>query len=302
MHTANECLAAESTSKPTWLIACRDANLQEVGEPDTWAAMKAIDVDGTEVSVMLDGTCPHLFGPKKYSIATPDDVKALHEDLQANGCRIGAFCLHNHFDERPDEEVELVVKAAKAARVLGVPALRLDVVARKIKDVDEFLTFAVGIGRRIVKATEDAPVRFGVENHGAITNRPEFLRKMFDGVGSKRFGLTLDTANFYWFGHPLSKLYSIFEEFAPVACHTHCKSIHYPEAEREKQRLMGWEYEKYFCPVYEGDIDFKRLAAIFAKAGYEGDLCIENESLRRAPKEKRREILEKEVAFLRGLL
>ena len=110
-------------------------------------------------------------------------------------------------------------------------------------------------------ATADTGVRFGIENHGNTTNDPEFLAALFDGVGSKRLGLTLDTGNFYWFGHPLSKLYGLYEQFAPRAFHTHCKSIRYPEDDRERQRPMGWKYGEYNGPIYDGDIDFGRVVA-----------------------------------------
>jgi sugar phosphate isomerase/epimerase len=290
----------KKTPQPRWLIACRDAHLKETNEPDAWKAMSAIDVDGAEVTVTLTGECPGLYGrDKPYSIAKPDDVKALAEDLARRQKKISAFCLHNNFDGNLEPEIECVKMTARAAKDLGVPAVRLDVQPHKIKDQDEFLKFAIKTGKRIVEVSEGTEVRFGVENHGGTTNKPEFLKPLFEGVGSRRFGLTLDTANFYWFGHPLSKLYDLYQTLAPNVCHTHCKSIKYPEGEREKQRPIGWEYGKYCCPIYEGDIDFKKLAAILRKAGYQGDLCIENESLGRFPKEQRKDILTREAAFLR---
>jgi len=298
----NKLRGAETAAKPRWVIACRDAHLPETGEPDAWSAMKAMKVEGVEVSVDLAGKCGHLHGRETpYSIAKPDELKVLADDLKKHDLKISTFCLHNHFDENLEGELECVKMTVRAAKELGVPAVRLDIVPRKIKDEKEFLAFAIKTGKQVVEVSKDTDVRFGVENHGGTTNKPEFLKAMFEGVGSKRFGLTLDTANFYWFGHPLTKLYGYWEELAPYMCHTHCKSIKYPESEREKQRQMGWEYGKYCCPVYEGDIDFKKLAAILRKADYKGDLCIENESLGRFPKEQRREILINEAAFLRRI-
>jgi sugar phosphate isomerase/epimerase len=303
MTTTNYAQSATPASRPAWTIACRDAHLGETGEPDAWAAMSAIGVDGAEVTVTLTGDCPGLFGLKKpASIAKPDGVKALADLLNQNRKKISAFCLHNNFDGNLEPEIECVKMTARAARELGVPAVRLDVQPRKIKDQDEFLKFAIQTGKRIIEVTADTNVRFGVENHGGTTNRPEFLKPFFEGVGSKRFGLTLDTANFYWFGHPLSELYGIYRTFAPNVCHTHCKSIKYPEPERDKQRPIRWEYGKYCCPIYEGDIDFKRVVRILRRAGYQGALCIENESLGRFPKEQRKEILRKEADFLRNLV
>jgi sugar phosphate isomerase/epimerase len=302
MQSQTQAKTNPTTTKATWVIASRDVHLKETGASSIWEAAKGVGVDGMEVTVQMDGSCPYLFAPEKsYSIATDDDVKRLGDDLAGAGRRITAFCLHNHFDEEPEAELKLVDKTSAVAVTMGVPAVRIDVVPRKIKEEDAFLRFTVDIGRRIIEVTKDSPVHLGVENHGHMTNRPEFLAKMFDGVGSDRFGLTLDTANFYWFGHPLSKLYEVYDRFAARACHTHCKNIRYPADRREEQRPMGWEYGKYTCPVNEGDIDFKRVAAILRKHNYTGDLCIENESLRQIPEAERRGVLKAEAAFLRRI-
>lgn len=288
-----------------WAIACRDENLRQIGEADTWSAMRAIGVDGVEVQVNRDGTCPHLFvGGRGFSIATPREAQSLIDEVCSRGGTVTALCLMNEFDEHPvDEEVAFVGRAVDVAVALGVPVIRLDFLPRRMKEhYDEYVALSIEVGRRIIEATAGTPIRFGVENHVTTTNRIEFLRALFDGVGSERMGLTLDTANFYWFGHPLSKLYDIYQEFAPRTCHTHCKSIGYPEAEREKQRPMGWEYGRYACPIDKGDIDLRRVIAILREAGYQGDLCIENESLGRATPEERREVLAAEAAYLRGLL
>jgi sugar phosphate isomerase/epimerase len=164
---------------------------------------------------------------------------------------------------------------------------------------DEFLKFSVGLMRRLIADTEPTGVAFGLENHGTTTNDPEFLSALLTQVGSKRLGITLDTANFYWFGHSLAKLYDLFEIVAPYAVHTHCKSIRYPAAERNKQRPMGWKYDEYACPVDAGDIDFARLAAILRKVGYGNDLCIEDEFLGKLSPTDATTRLAKQVQFLK---
>ncbi len=283
------------------VVAVRDVNLRDVGEKDIWAALAAVGAQGVEVDVNAQLACPALFGVEPaYSIADEASAKRLAEDAQKNNIRITAFCMHNQFDTRLDEEVKSVAAVAKICRATRTRVIRLDVVPRKIKDANEFLKFAIDICKQSVAATEDAGVRLGIENHGNTTNNPQFLEKLFDGVGSDRLGLTLDTGNFYWFGHPLDDLYGIYRRFAPRAFHTHCKSIKYPEDQRNTKRPMGWEYAKFNCPITEGDIDFKRVVAILKEAGYRGDLCIENESLGKF-KGRVREVLAREVALLKEL-
>ncbi|HOX58743.1 MAG TPA: sugar phosphate isomerase/epimerase family protein [Candidatus Paceibacterota bacterium] len=298
LPTADPLLAA---GKKKWPVGCRDAHLKAAGMPDSWSCMKALGAKCAEVNVGLDLTCGSLFHPQRnYTLATPDGIQMLKEDLAASGCRISAFMMANRFDERLEEELDCARRLVPAAQQLGVNVIRIDVVPRKL-DGDQFLPFAVGACKRLCAIAEDTPIRYGIENHGKITNDPRFLDRLFDGVGSDKLGLTLDCANFYWWGHPVEDLYPIYKQFAPRAFHTHCKSIRYPADKRNVRREMGWEYGKYCCPIYEGDLDFKRIVKILRRANYQGDLCIENESLGRFPENQRADVLRKEIAMLKKL-
>jgi len=262
-----------------WPVTCRDVILAPTKQPDLWSALKSVGAEGVELVVTEDLSLPGIFHPtKKYTLATTEGVEELAADAKAAGQRITGFCLANRFEERPKVEIKWCTQVARAAQALGVPAIRLDVVPARLSKAD-FLKLAVAALRKITALTESTGVVFGVENHGHTTNDPAFLNALFNGVGSERLGLTLDTGNFYWYGHPLSKLYELFETFAPRVFHTHCKSIRFPAEEREKQRPIGWKYMEYNCPIDRGDIDFARIVAILRKAGYHNDLCIEDESL-----------------------
>ncbi|MHB8897716.1 MAG: hypothetical protein ACYC6Y_03105, partial [Thermoguttaceae bacterium] len=100
------------------------------------------------------------------------------------------------------------------------------------------------------------------------------------------------------YGHPLSKVHSLFEKYASRVFHTHCKSIKYPAEVRETQREMGWKYGEYNCPIDQGDIDFERIVKALRKAGYKNDLCIEDESLGKQPAEQCKTILAGEIGHL----
>jgi len=145
-------------------------------------------------------------------------------------------------------------------------------------------------------------VRIGVENHGRTSNRPELLDKVFAAAGDTRFGLTLDSGNFYWYGHPLDRVYEIMERYADRVCHTHIKNIAYPEQIRDVQREVGHNYGEYVCPIYEGDIDHRRVVRILRAAGYEGALCVEDESLGKFSPHERPEVLKKDVEHLKAFL
>lgn len=282
-------------------VGCRDALLKHCGTADCWEALHGVGAESVELTVSDDMTLGQLPHPQPYALDTPANIRRLAADAKAAGIRPTALCMANKFDLRPDLEVELITKSAQAAQALGVKAIRIDIAARKKTEPDAFLSLVVDVLKRTMAAIEPTGVSLGVENHGRTTNDPEFLGKLFAGVGSPRLGLTLDTGNFYWFGHPLSKLYGLFETFAPRVMHTHCKSIRYPADQREAQRPIGFEYAKYNCPVYEGDIDFRRVVATLKRAGYTNDLCIENESLGKFPEGERSKVLAREIAFLKEM-
>lgn len=287
-------------SKP-WVVACRDSLLKPTKKPDSWSAMKEIGAAGVEVEVGFDMGCPALYAPNEpYSLATASGIAALNDKLAEQKLVVTSFLMANRFDERLDEELEWAGKLVQAAQALDVKVIRIDIASRKTKG-EEFQAFAAKLCKQLCAMTDGTSVRYGIENHGSVTNDPQFLQKLFDSVDSPHLGLTLDTANFYWYGHPLEELYKNFERFAPRVFHTHCKSIRYPEEKRNVRRPMGWEYDKYACPIYEGDIDFGRVAAILRKAGYSGDLCLEDESLGKYPEAEQVEVLKKEIAMLKNL-
>jgi len=284
-----------------WIAACRDSLLKTTKKPDCWSAMKELGVAGVEVEVDPALACPALYGPEKtYNLATDSGLQALKDRFSEEGLAITGFLMHNRFDERLDEELEWNRKLVKAAQELGVKVIRIDIVSRRTKG-EEFFSFAVKVCKQLCDITEGTSVAYGIENHGNTTNDPAFLQRLFDAVDSPHLGLTLDTANFYWYGHPLDDLYKNFERFAPKVFHTHCKSIRYPEDKKNVRRPMGWEYGKYACPIYEGDIDFRKVAAILRKANYRGALCLEDESLEKYPEAERTEVLRKEIALLKNL-
>jgi sugar phosphate isomerase/epimerase len=298
----SQAAATTQADKPNLCLSCRDSQLKQTDRKDCWSALESIGAEGVEAAIGEDLSLPGLYHPdRQYSVGSEAAIKTLQADMKTAGKRISAFCMFNRFDERPDFEVKWGAKVAQAAQAMGVQAVRIDVMPRKVK-AEEFLDFSVRTLKQLIEATESTGVAFAIENHGGTTNKPEFLTPLFDRVGSKRLGLTLDTGNFYWFGHPLSKVYQLFETFAPRVWHTHCKSIRFPEDQREKQRIMGWEYEKYTCPIYEGDIDFHRVVRVLRAAGYAGDLCVEDESLSKFPARERGAILAKEIRHLKDCL
>jgi len=278
------------------------------GWPSIVEALQALGMDAVELEmdrqmqirlVQNDGGQTHTTLDSKQAV----DAYAMH--LAHNSVRASAILLHNDFN-RPDVEAEVrwVIDVVTAAAYLAIPAVRIDAVMTGETDMplDQRVTRFADCMKRVLDSTDYHIVELGIENHGYQGNDPDFLDSVLDSVGSDRLGLTLDTGNFYWRGHPLSRVYDIIEHFAPRTKHTHAKNIAYPEDIQQMGREIGYKYGEYVCPIPDGDIDHFHVVRILKKAGYSGDLCLEDESLGRFPKDEWQDILLRDADHFRGVL
>jgi sugar phosphate isomerase/epimerase len=244
-------------------------------------------------------------GKSRLKLESPEEIDEFRKQLEADCVRISALLMSNKFDNPDfDFEVNWTVKAVKAAGALGIPTVRIDAVMHGERNlpVERNVGIFSEAMSRVLDATSDLEVDMGVENHGFQGNNPEFLDAMLAKVNSPRLGLTIDTGNFYWRGHPLSRVYEIIERFAPYCRHTHAKNIAYPPEKREIEREIGWEYGKYVSMMEDGDIDHRRVVQILKKAGYDRDLCLEDESLGKWTGEDRIAAMKRDADFIRGIL
>lgn len=288
-------------------LSIRDDILHAAGYPSLAAGLKALDIPGIELFVRRDNTVPALSldGSPRLNLCDASQLAELKGQLSSTAARVSALCMDNDFNA-PDRqgEIDWVVRTARAAASLGAPVVRIDAImsGERHLPLEERQAIVAAAISDVLEATPDLDVDFGIENHGFQGNDPEFLLGLLERVDSTRLGLTLDSGNFYWRGWPLSRVYQIFEEFAPVVKHTHIKNIAYPAEIREVQREMGYEYGKYVSPIHEGDIDLARYIQILRAAGYERDICLEDESLGRYATEARQANLKAAVDYFRPII
>ena len=271
-------------------------------------SLRDIGVSHVELHIAPDLSIPHLNGDPglpPFSLASEPDIRALRERFDAEGVHVSALMLATDFSsDAAQTHVDWAIRAAHAAQTLGATAIRLDTWTRRtdlpIAAISDNLIRCV---RRVLDQTTDTGVGLGIENHGRFFNDPAVLDPVLAALDDPRFGMTLDTGNFYWYGHPLSIVYALLERFAPRAVHTHIKNIAYPAELAETRREIGYEYGRYAAPLDEGNIAMDRVVGILRRAGYRGDLCIENEALARygAP-EQQIAILRRDAQTLRAAL
>lgn len=272
------------------------------------AGLDAIGLNSVELEYFGDRSVFSIDSTTGEKTVLADDgaaIEALKKKCADLNVKISALLLHNNFG-KPDlqGEIDYVISAVKTAAKLGVKAVRIDAVMADAVDwpVEKQITHFADCMHKVLDQVGGLGVQMGIENHGQIGNKPEFLEAVIAEVGSPLVGVTIDTANLYWFGHPLSKVHEIIKRLAPHVKHTHMKNINYPADKREIQREIGWEYGTYASSLREGDIDLKWLVGTLREAGYDGDLCIEDESMGPRSEQEERDVLIDDAKFLKGLL
>ncbi len=289
-------------------LSIRDDIVFAAGYSTLAAGLRDLKLDAVELFVKRDGTVPAITprdGVDRLALTDPVDVDELAVQAKSGKVKIAALCMGNNFNaEDRAGEIAWAINTVRAAKTLGAPVVRIDAIMQGERHlpIEERQKIVAGCISEILAATVETGVDLGIENHGYQGNDPEFLTGLLLAVNSPRLGLTLDSGNFYWRGWPLARVYEIFEQFAPVVKHTHVKNIAYPKEIQGVQREMGYEYGKYVSPIHQGDIDHARYIAILRKAGYDRDICLEDESFGRFTIDQRRANLRAAAEILRASL
>jgi sugar phosphate isomerase/epimerase len=279
-----------------------------VGYPTILAGLPELGLTAVEMGMgreMNAGVLEPVDGQNHMILDSDAAIERYRSHFADNGIKLSAFILGNNFNlPDPKAEIAWVTRVVETAFALGIPAVRID----SAMTGETELSFAERVGKfvealgTVIANTAKCPVDLGIENHGHQGNQPEFLNAIFEGVGSPRLGMTLDSGNFYWYGHPLDRVMQILHDLAPKAKHTHLKNISYPAELRNVQREVGWKYGEHVRPLDQGDVDHAKVVQFLREAGYDRDLCIEDESLGRQPAEQRKAVLRRDVEYIRSLI
>jgi len=281
---------------------------KRLGLKDFLDALDKLNVFGVEVYVdrslkVANYSALGASPDARFDLSAQKDRREFVEGLRAHKAKVSAILIENDFGrEDLGQEVKWMVDAASLAPELGTTLVRINSVMSPDPRVPESEYV-----RRTASAIKDAlrqteGVCFAIENHGVLGNKRDFLRAVLGEVGSERVGLTLDTGNFYWSGYPLTTVYGLVEEFSVLTMHTHIKNLSFSPEQREKTRDWCRDWPKEARPIYEGDIEYEKVLATLKRAGYDGDVTLEDESLSNYPTEKAIEVLNKDAKYLNDLL
>lgn len=288
------------TSNP---IAIRDQIIPLAAGGSLFDVLRSVGVDGVECLVDPQEFLPYLRTPEAGAFHLRDEasIGALKQRIADEGVRICALLLATDFaGDHADQHVAWAARVVRAAKALGVPVVRIDPWTVK-RDLPPAIVLESFIRRAdaLLRQTADTGVDLGMENHGNLFNDPEMVDAVLAALPDERFGLTLDTGNFFWWGFPASQVYELIERYAPRTKHTHLKNICYPPELAERRREIGFEYNRYCGPLGAGNLDLHRIVDLLRRGGYPRDLCIEDESLAKTPEPERLNILRQDVQALR---
>lgn len=268
--------------------------------------MRHLGIDAVELALDSNFTALAMDSTQRVPLHSAEAANDFRKHLDGIGIVPCGFLTACDFSAgNREDNVRWVTRAIELADAMGMPVVRIDSAMSRERELDfgeRVAIFSDGLGEAL-RRTSGSKVALGIENHGYQGNNLAFQLNVYMTVGSDRLGATMDTGNFYWRGYPLSEVYGILRVLAPYAKHTHLKNIRYPEETRETMREAGWEYERYVAPLDEGDIDHARVLGLLAAASYQGDICIEDESLGhfKTPQE-RIAVLDRDAAHVKAII
>jgi len=210
-----------------------------------------------------------------------------------NGVDLVCLSIHQNFvspdPEALKEQVAHTVHCIRLAHEMGIPCIRLNsgrwgTIASfdRLMELrgdepplpghteDEAFAWCIEATQQCLTAAEKYGVLLALENHWGLTREPEGVLRIVDAIGSPWLSVLMDTGNF------LEAPYGKLEQMAPRAAYVHAKTY-----------FGGGEW-------YTLDLDYHKVAAILARAGYRGYVSLEFEG-----KEDAETAVPKSLALLR---
>ncbi len=198
----------------------------------------------------------------------PEQARELIDDL---GLELAAYAVGNNFVQ-PDkvkmqEQVDLVRRGIEMSHRLGAPAMRVFGGHAPGLPQEEAVKLAVeGLGA-VMDEAEEAGVVLAVENHGGVPGTGEEAVQLLTELDSPWVLACVDVGNFLGPGDdPVEATTRV----VGYAAHAHIKDLKRVVADDGSEKWQA-------CTPGKGDLDYRTILPIFARAGYKGSLAIEAE-------------------------
>ena len=202
--------------------------------------------------------------------APPVDCARLKAQVATQCLTVTSLGGYSNFAQPTDEglaaQVEELVGYCQTARAMGIHIVRAfsgDVIEGHT--LDELYPRIVAGFKAVVERVSTLGVAIGIENHGRLMNNGDALKALVDDIGNPLVGITLDTGNFCWAGHPIATAQRFFEQLVPLTINVHVKDGGFRNGE--------WT----LIPAGRGDLDIPGLLHALAVSGYRGPILSEYE-------------------------
>ena len=250
----------------------------EMKQIDVIAKAKEIGFDVIEFSDfhLEDGETPVSFAPKIKA-------EAARVGIEVGNYTIGADFL-NH-PGGPLGQAEALKEQVKAAKLMGAPGMRHDVMYRfpeapYTQSYDAVLPQLAEGCRAVTEYAASMGIRTMVENHGYIAQDSARVEKLMNAVAHPNFGWLVDIGNFACADEESVKAVGVAARYA---FHVHVKDFHIKsgmllDPGRGWFRTRGGNYLRGAI-VGHGDIPVLQCLGILARAGYDGTVSLEFEGM-----------------------
>lgn len=168
-------------------------------------------------------------------------------------------------------EVARLMDACRAAHALGVRVVRAFAGDPKPGLTLEMAwPWLVAGLQEAARQAEPLGVTLAVENHGRLLNDGPALARLVREVAAANVGITLDTGNFAWTGHPADQVRVDFAAVLPYVANVHVKDGIWRQND---DASVTFE----FVPAGSGQLPLPTWLDALAAAGYVGGICSEYE-------------------------
>ncbi len=209
-----------------------------------------------------------IWGPE---IANPErNAEVVRKQVESYGLKVSALAAGNDFVVLEENAIQAQVtrmrRIANLAKRLGTSILRTE--GGSPKDAvpeNRWGEAMAGCLTRCLEFVEPNGLYLAVDNHGVVTNDADLQVELFERVGSKYVGANMDTMNYRWAGHTLTRVGRYYELIAPYTLHTHLK-----DGTGSRGNYRGEA-------LGEGEIELDKAIRCLKEAGYNGVWCCEYE-------------------------
>jgi len=200
---------------------------------------------------------------------TEDSVEDVRAKLQRLSLRLSGFSSHSQLFSSYFGPIYLT-PSIEWAKALSAPVVNTDE-----GQMPEWMTPEEGLRqiemnlRPILEACEKNGVMLGIEPHGLLTNKAEYLERIL-GMGDPNWlKVNFDTGNAFLAGNDPVEMLKLLAE---RVVHLHAKDIPREQAEAERGKVTGTPLG---IAVGEGIIDFEGVVRVLRENNFAGTISVE---------------------------